>query len=809
MRVYLKIMALTALVAVAMGVIGAVILVNMALQGLPDHQKLANYQPAVSSAIYSSDGRQIGLFARQNRSYIPIEQVPDHVIAAFMAAEDKDFYSHSGVDLMGVARAVVFNISNLGERRMQGASTITQQVAENVLLLEDARGSTLDKILSKVREGLVSIRIEEVLTKDQIMEIYVNQIFLGFRSYGVQAAAQTYFGKDVRDLTIAQAAYLGALPKGPNNYNPLRHMDRAVGRRNWVIERMKENGFITAQQATAAQAEPLTVNPNPRGSWTDPDAGEFVEEVRRDLIRRFGKDAPYSRGFIIRSTVDLDKQKYAREALTASLNRLDPRRTRGFAGAVGMMSVNGDWAARLAKARYWRPDPRAVFAIVLDDAQSFGLTNGTKVPIPQADKDWALRSSKPLADGALVWLGRRDDGTLQLQRHQGIQGALVSIDVQTGSVIAMAGGMDVEDSGFNRATQAKRQPGSSFKPIIYAAALEQGLTPETKISDERIRGGGWSPENADRRFYGVMTLRQALVMSRNTVTVRIARRIGMRRVADYARRFGVYDDLPNDLTMALGAGETTVLRLTSAFAVFPNGGRYIPPVFYDRLQDPRGRTVWRSDRRSCPACDTALNPDAGPPQIDPWGVQVVSPRTAWEMTGILRDVVLKGTGRGVDFGRPVAGKTGTTSDYKDAWFVGFSPSIATGVYVGYDLPRTIYQGASGGPVAGPIFKQYMMKAHEGRPVEDFTASPEVTREIEAEERMNILAELQTNPAGAAATLAQMRSGRTDGPRLDTRPGSSIVIDDTPAARAPAAKTAAPKAAPAPAPTAAPKAEKEG
>ena len=789
MRGSIKIIALFVLVMMASGVLGAVSLVNVALQGLPDYQRLANYQPALSSTIYASDGRQIGLFARQNRSYVPIEQVPDHVIAAFMAAEDKDFYTHSGVDMMGVARAIVFNVSNIGERRMQGASTITQQVAENVLLLDAERDSTFDKILAKIREGLVSIRIEEALTKDQIMEIYVNQIFLGFRSYGVQAAAQTYFGKDVRDLTIAEAAYLGALPKGPNNYNPVRHKDRALDRRNWVIGRMAENGFITAQQAAAAIAEPLNVTPNPRGSWTDPEAGEFVEEVRRDIIRRFGRDAPYTRGFIIRSTVDLDKQKAAREALVANLNRLDPRRTRGFAGPIGMMSVKGDWARRLARARYTRPDPQAQLALVLDGAQYFGLGNGTKIAIPQADQDWATRSEQPLLDGHLVWLGRRDDGTLQLQRHQGLQGALVSVDVHTGSVIAMVGGLDIEDSGFNRATQAKRQPGSAFKPIIYAAALEQGLTPETKISDEKIQGGGWSPENYDRRFYGTMTLRQGLVMSRNTVTVRIARKIGMRRVADFARRFGVYDNLPNDLTMALGAGETTVLRLTSAFAVFPNGGRYIPPVFYDRLQDPRGRTVWRSDRRSCPACEGVLNETAGPPQMDPWGVQVVSPRTAWEMTSILRDVVLRGTGRGVDFGRPIAGKTGTTSDYKDAWFVGFTPSIATGVYVGYDLPRTIYEGASGGPVAGPIFKQYMMAAHEGRPIEEFTVSPEVKREIEAEERMNILAELQTGPSATGLTPSPAREAKPE-PKSNVQPEeapppSAIVTEEPPPAPAPA------------------------
>jgi penicillin-binding protein 1A len=782
MRVFLKLLALSVLVGVACCVIGAVILVGLALSGLPDHQKLANYQPAVSSTIYSSDGRQIGLFARQNRSYIPIEQVPDHVIAAFMAAEDKDFYNHKGVDPMGVARAITYNIANLGQRRAQGASTITQQVAENVLLLDAKKTSLLDKILAKIREALISVRIEEVMTKDQIMEVYVNQIFLGFRSYGVQAAAQTYFGKDVRDLTIAQAAYLGALPKGPNNYNPLRRMEAALGRRNWVIKRMAENGFITGPQAEAARAEPLIVDPKPRGSWTDPEAGEFVEEVRRDLIRRFGREAPYSRGFIIRSTVDLDRQKMARDTLSSSLIRLDPRRSKGFRGSVGWMNYNEGWQDKLARARFWKPEARAQFAIVLDGAQTFGLVGGKKVPIPQADKDWALRSAKPLEDGSLVWLGKRDDGTLQLLRQQGLQGALVSIDVRTGSVIAMAGGLEVEDSGFNRATQALRQPGSAFKPIIYAAALEQGLTPETKISDQRIRGGGWSPENADRRFYGAMTLSQALVLSRNTVTVRIARRVGMRRVADYARRFGVYDDLPNDLTMALGAGETTVLKLTAGFAVFPNGGRYVPPVFYDRLQDPRGRTVWRSDRRSCPGCDVAYDESRAPPAIDPWGVQVVSPRTAWEMTSILRDVITRGTGKGNGIGRPAAGKTGTTSDYKDTWFVGFSPSIATGVYVGYDLPKTIFSGASGGKTAGPIWRRYMVEAHAGRPIEDFTPSAEVMREIEAEERMNILAELQNNPAGAAAALAALRSGNSPLQRAAARAGTTSgeeIIDDGP------------------------------
>lgn len=745
----MKLMAVMVLGFIAFGIIMLVIMMSMAMKTLPDHNKLASYQPAVSSKVYSSDGKQIGLFARENRNYVPLEKIPNHVIAAFMAAEDKDFYSHKGVDPMGIARAIINNIASVGEgRRMQGASTITQQVAENVLLTSQANLHGLEKFVSKLQEALVSLRIEDILTKDQIMEIYLNQIFLGFRSYGVGAAAQTYFARPVSDLTIGQAAYLATLPKAPNNYNLVLHKDRAIERRNWVLGRMFANGFITKQQRDTAMAETLDYTPQPQGSWTDPQAGEFVEEVRRDLIRRFGKDAPYSRGFLISTTVDLTAQQAARSALQKGLDAVNPSRQRGFSGAVGMITADANWQGKIANAKYWRPNPRAVFAVVLDNGQNYGLQNGKKAPIPQADKDWTARSGKPLSDGQLVWLGNRDDKTYQLLRHENIQGAIVSMNAHTGSVIAMAGGYDAEDSGFNRATQAKRQPGSSFKPIIYAAALEQGMTPETKVSDSKISGGGWGPENSDKRYFGVMTLKQALVLSRNTVTVRIARRIGMRRVADYARRFGVYDDLPNDLTMALGAGETTVLRITAGFAVFPNGGRYISPVFFDRLQDARGNTVWRADRRSCAGCDANFDPSIPPPHLEPWGKQVISPRTAWEMTGILREVVTNGTGRSAQFSHPVGGKTGTTNDYKDAWFVGFTPSYATGVFVGYDQPKTIYSGAAGGKVSAPIFRNFMMSMLADKPIEQFAPSPEVLREIGAQERLNILASLQSGAISA-------------------------------------------------------------
>lgn len=763
MRSAYKIFALLVLTIVACGVVLTAILMSMALTTLPDHQKLAAYQPAVSSKIYSSDGAQIGLFARQNRAYVPLDSMPNHVVAAFMSAEDKDFYSHKGVDPMGIARAILFNITTAGEgRRMQGASTITQQVAETVLLADAGQKRGLDRYIAKIQEALVSVRIEEILTKNQIMEVYLNQIFLGFRSYGVEAAAQTYFGKSVKDISIAQAAYLGALPKGPNNYNPLRHKEKAVGRRNWVIKRMHENGFITRAQMIAAQAEPLDYQPKPRGSWTNPEAGEFVEEVRRDLIRRFGPDAPYSRGFIIRTTVDLEAQRNARAALQRGLSRFSPNRQRGFAGAVGWLSPDENFATKLRATNFRAPDRGAVLAVVMDNAQRYGLSTGNKIIVPQEDKDWSARSNKPLTDGAVVWLTKADSKTYRLRRPQNIEGALVSMNIHNGNVLAMAGGYDAEDSGFNRATQARRQPGSSFKPMIYAAALEQGMTPETKIQDSKIQGGGWGPENADRRYYGVMTLRQALVLSRNTVTVRIARRIGMRRVADYARRFGVYDDLPNDLTMALGAGETTVLKLTAGFAAFPNSGRYIPPVFYDRLQDSRGRTVWRSDRRSCAGCDLPFDPKLPPPHIEPQGNQVISPRTAWEMTTILREVVTKGTGKSAQFSHPVGGKTGTTNDVKDAWFVGFTPSYATGIFVGYDTPRPIAGGSGGGgTISAPIFRDYMSKFMENRPKEEFAPSQEVLREIGAEERMNIIAQLQSNSSAAGGSIARLGGNNRD------------------------------------------------
>lgn len=761
MRSAYKIIALFALAIVAFGVVISAIFLSMALATLPDHQKLAAYQPAVSSRIYSADGAQIGLFARQNRSFMPLDSIPNHVVAAFMSAEDKDFYAHKGVDPMGIARAILFNITTAGEgRRMQGASTITQQVAETVLLADIGPKKGIERYVAKIQEALVSIRIEEILTKNQIMEVYLNQIFLGFRSYGVEAAAQTYFGKSVADISIAQAAYLGALPKGPNNYNPLRHKEKATARRNWVIKRMHENGFITRAQMVAAQAEPLDYVPKPRGSWTNPEAGEFVEEVRRDLIRRFGPDAPYSRGFIIRTTVDLDAQRKARAALQRGLSRFSPNRQRGFAGAIGWLTPDETFAAKLRSSNFRAPDRGNILAVVMDNAQRYGTSSGKKEIIPQEDKDWTARSNKPLTDGAVVWLTKGDNGTYRLRRPQNIEGALVSINVHNGSVIAMAGGFDAEDSGFNRATQARRQPGSSFKPIIYAAALEQGMTPETKIQDSKIQGGGWGPENADRRYYGVMTLRQALVLSRNTVTVRIARRIGMRRVADYARRFGVYEDLPNDLTMALGAGETTVLKLTAGFAAFPNSGRYIPPVFYDRLQDPLGRTVWRSDRRSCAGCDLPFDPNLPPPYIEPQGNQVISPRTAWEMTTILREAVTKGTGKQAQFSHPVGGKTGTTNDVKDAWFIGFTPSYATGIFVGYDTPRPIAGGSGGGgTISAPIFRDYMSNFLADKPKEEFEPSQEVLREIGAEERMNIIAQLQSNNAGGGVSLSRVSTNR--------------------------------------------------
>lgn len=761
-----------------------------ALIGMPNYRAIDTYSPAVASRVFGSDGELIGEFAREDRIYVALSAIPDHVIAAFLAAEDSDFYRHSGVDWQGVARALLANVTNVAEgRRLEGASTITQQVAENILLgVANPNASTFERLTGKLRETILAVRIDQRLSKDRILELYLNQIFLGQRAYGVAAAAQNYFNAPLDQLTLAQAAYFGALPKAPNNYHPTRRKERAIERRNWVLDRMAVNGFITQAQADEAKGDDLVIVPR-ASVQTYAAAGDFVEEVRRAVNARFGEDAVYQRGFSIRTTLDTRLQTAARTALRAALERYD--RPRGWRGALGNIGAGDGWAERITAQRISPDDPSWRVAAVLsagDGPARIGFADGAVSALGSADSAWASRGEKPLTAGDLVFVRWGEEGGWRLQQIPEVNGGMAVMEVETGRVLALIGGYSWRESSFNRATQARRQPGSAIKPIVYAAALERGLTPDSVFSDQRVRVGSWSPDNYDSRFYGNMTLRQGLILSRNTVTVRIAQRIGIRRIVDYARRLGVYDQVEPSLALTLGANETTVLRLTAAYAAMANGGRYNPPSLVDRVQGQQGETVYRPDVRWCLECEQDFQ-RGPPPPLRRSGRQVLDPTTAWDMVQIMEAVVTSGTGRVISsVGKPIAGKTGTTNDFRDAWFVGFSPHIAAGVYVGYDTPRSLGVGNSGGVLAAPIMRDFFQVALEDRPAEPFSPGPEMRRLVERRAEMarrDALIEgraraIEAAERGDAALADQVAQAAMDLFRPEPGPGAVSASEPPPA-----------------------------
>jgi penicillin-binding protein 1A len=793
---------LAGIVLLVLALAPVVVVLGAAVAGLPDTRQIADYRPAISSRLYASDGQLMAEFAREQRTFAAIDTIPDHVVAAFMAAEDKDFYRHGGVDWSGVGRAMLANVSNVADgRRLEGASTITQQVAENILLdNETGRGNAFERVVMKVREIVLAMRLEQALSKDRIMELYLNEIFLGRRAYGVQAASWNYFGKPMDKLTIAEAAYFGALPKAPNNYNPVRYPERAIERRNWVLSRMAANGYITPAEARAAQAETLVVRERGRQLLYS-DAGEVVEEVRRTIEAAYGEDAAYTRGFLIRTTVDPRLQSAAREALRKHLESLD--RPRGWRGPLGNIGPGDGWVKRLADQKLVADDPdwRAAVVVRKDGAGvRLGFTDGQTAMLGGDSAFWASRG-KGLQPGDVIFVGRTEGGAWRLEQFPEINGGFAAINVHTGRVMAMVGGYSWRQSAFNRATQAERQPGSAIKPIIYAAALERGFTPESTFSDARLRMGRWSPDNADGRFFGMMTLTNAIALSRNTVSVRVAQRTGIRRVVDLARTLDVYGDVRPDLTMALGSYETTVMKLTGAMAAMANGGRYIPPTLIDRIQDLDGKTVWRHDARRCTACAGPFS-NLSPPDVPRFGRQVMSETTAYGMVEMLRVAVTNGTGKSAQpkDGHIVIGKTGTTNDYRDAWFVGASPHIAAGVYVGFDTPRTMGRGATGGGYAAPVFRAFMEEALKDTPVEEqFVVPIEVRDLMDREARLearirgataHLVAKERAEAAAREADAAQVADAGA--PRAGRQDTATVSFDsgNTPA-NAPAQKTAEP------------------
>ncbi|MCG8544312.1 MAG: penicillin-binding protein 1A [Alphaproteobacteria bacterium] len=722
-------------------------------QGLPDYKQLAQYDPPTVTRVHAGDGRLLAEYAVERRVFVPVVAMPRHLISAFIAAEDQNFYHHPGVDFVALFRAAVTNVVNVvmqRSRRPVGASTITQQVAKNFLLTNEL------SFERKIKEALLAFRIERTFTKQRILELYLNEIYLGYGSYGVAAAALNYFNKSLDELSISEAAYLAALPKAPNNYHPIRRYEAAVDRRNWVIGRMLEEGYVDPQTATLAMGERLVVVP--RSATQIVEADYFLEEVRRELIGQFGDRALYEGGLSVRTTLDPTLQATADKVLRNGLSEYDRRH--GWRGPVSRISVDDNWIGYLRQVSPPLGSSAFRLAVVLDVTRrdvEIGFGTAERGRIPLSELTWARtwkenqalgprvqQPSDVLSPGDVVLVeavarnaAEKDPekavyppNTYSLRQVPNVSGAIIAIDPHTGRVLAMSGGYDYEMSEFNRATQAQRQPGSAFKPFVYLSALDKGFTPSTIILDAPFvidQGPGlgkWKPANYTKRFYGPSPMRIGIEKSRNLMTVRLAQTIGMQPIVETARRFGIDDDMSEQLSMALGSGETTLLKLTTAYAMLVNGGRRVIPSFIDRVQDRNGKTVFRHDSRACEGCRVHEWEDQEIPEVPDTREQIVDPTTAYQVVSMLEGVVRRGTGRRIStLGKPLAGKTGTTNESRDTWFIGFSPDLAVGIFVGFDQPRTLGKKESGSTVAAPIFKMFMEEALADRPAVPFRIPP--------------------------------------------------------------------------------------
>ncbi|WP_421984480.1 penicillin-binding protein 1A [Roseibium sp.] len=711
-------------------------------EDIPDYTALKNYEPPVMTRVHAADGSLMAEYATERRMFLPIQAMPDRVKQAFIAAEDKNFYSHIGVDPEGIARAAVRFVQNYGSgRRPEGASTITQQVAKNFLLTNDL------SIVRKIKEAILSLRIEQAYTKDEILELYLNENFFGLGAYGIAAAALIYYDKSVHELELDEVAYMAALLKAPNNYHPFRHTDRAIARRNYVLDRMVADGYVTFEEGEEAKKKPIDVKPRKSGSRLFA-AEYFTEEVRREVAEIFGTTRLYEGGLSVRSTLDPELQTMARKSLMDGLIDFDRKRG-SWNGPIDRITLGADWGVDLGKIEGLSDIPEWTLAVVLESGgeqatvgvQPDKLVSGKlskerkSGPLFLETMKWARVNGRApgsvsdvLAPGDVVYVQESQvaPGTYELRQIPKVSGALVAMDPYTGRVLALVGGFSFAQSEFNRATQAYRQPGSSFKPFLYAAALDNGYTPSSVIMDaplEISQGPGlgtWRPQNYGGKFYGPSTLRTGIELSRNVMTVRLAQDMGMPLVAEYSKRFGIYDNMLPVLSMSLGAGETTVLRMTTAYATIANGGRKVRPTLIDRIQDRYGRTIYKHDSRICDGCtQNAWEGQQEPILIDD-REQVLDPMTAYQITSMMEGVVQRGTATSVRaVERPVAGKTGTTNDEKDAWFMGFTPDLAVGVFVGFDNPKPMGRGATGGQVAAPIFTDFVKKALADKPPVEF------------------------------------------------------------------------------------------
>ena len=686
---------------------------------LPDYKFLKNYKPPVSSKLYSGNGVLVSDFSSEKRIFVPYEAIPNVVINSFLSAEDKNFFYHPGVDAKGIVRAIKNNIINaLKSKRLEGASTITQQVAKNFLLSNEV---SFDR---KIKEAILAFRIERALSKERILELYLNQIYLGEGSYGIASASLRYFDKSISELNYSEAALLAALPKAPSRYNPYKNIKLAKYRRDLVLKNLYENDFIDRNLLNELTDTEIKLSKRQRIYLED--SRYYVEDVRKNVINTYGFDKVYKQGFNIKTPIDLKLQTIASEALRKGLEQYDRRR--GWRGPLANKKISKNWIKsldkfQLEKSLGWEI---AIIKKINKFHVNIENTNNKKGKIKFENLNWTRKNIDELFKvGDLVYVKKINQEDYELKQLPAVNGGIVVMDPFTGRVLAMAGGFSFNKSEYNRVTQAKRQPGSAFKPFIYALALENNFTPSTLVLDAPIvleQGSDlkmWKPENYGKKFYGPSTLRTGVEKSRNLMTVRIAQEIGLNKITNFSKKLKIYERPEELMSISLGSAETTLLKMTSAYSSFVNGGKLVEPIFIDRIQDSEGKTIFKNQLRFCKDCDLISYTSKNLPQIKNNYKQIFSPQTAYQMTSILEGVVQRGTGKKLkDLNLQLAGKTGTTNKNTDAWFIGFTSNLVIGVYVGFDNPRTLGKFETGSKTALPIFKEFVKNSvnnHEARP----------------------------------------------------------------------------------------------
>ncbi len=690
---------------------------------LPDYKFLKNYKPAVSSKVYSGDGELVADFSKEKRVFVPFNSIPKNVINAFLSAEDKNFFSHPGVDARGVLRATINNISNIvSSKRLEGASTITQQVAKNFLLTNEV------SLNRKIKEAILAFRIERALSKERILELYLNQIYLGSGAYGVAAASLEYFDKSIRDLNYSEAALLAALPKAPSKYNPYQNLELAKFRRNLVLKNLLENNYLTLEWYEKLKDEQIKLKKTKKIYLED--SQYYIEDVRKNVIEKLSYDKIYKQGFNINTPIDLQLQKTATNSLRKGLILYDQRK--GWRGPLTNKTYNSDWNKNLNQfylenSIQWK---LAIVKKINKFSTEIETHDNVKGIIKYQDISWTKKEFNKLFKlGDIIYVKHIEDNTFSLKQLPKVNGGIVVMDPFTGRVLALSGGFSFKESEFNRATQAKRQPGSAFKPFVYALALENNFTPTSLILDAPLvldQGEDlkmWKPENYGKKFYGPSTLRVGLEKSRNLMTVRIAQKLGLEKIIKFSKELQIYENPEELLSISLGSAETTLLKLTSAYSVFVNGGKLVDPIMIDRIQDSEGNTIYNNDKRKCVNCDKISYLSSDYPEIKNNFKQIFSPETAFQMTSILEGAVQRGTAKKLkDLKLNIAGKTGTTNKNTDTWFIGYTSNLLVGVYVGSDNPTPLGKYETGSKTALPIFKSFISDAVKKSDARPFKAS---------------------------------------------------------------------------------------